>query len=53
MKAGWKRGLQMQQIELEKELSAYLTELQAHRRALHRIPEVGEREYKRYDFRSH
>lgn len=36
----------MQQIEFEKEVAAYLEELRAHRRALHRIPEVGETEYK-------
>ena len=31
----------MQQTELEKELASCLEELRAHRRALHRIPEVG------------
>ena len=36
----------MQQIELEKAVSSYLEELRRHRRALHRIPEVGESEYK-------
>ena len=36
----------MQQNELEKEVSTYLEEIRAHRRALHRIPEVGENEYK-------
>lgn len=36
----------MQQCELERELLPYLEELRAHRRALHRIPEVGESEYK-------
>lgn len=36
----------MQQTELEKELASCLEELRAHRRALHRIPEVGEAEYK-------
>jgi len=36
----------MQQIDFERELSAYLPEICAHRRALHRIPEIGEKEYK-------
>ncbi len=36
----------MQQTELEKAVASYLEELRAHRRALHRIPEVGEAEYK-------
>jgi len=36
----------MQQTDLEREVSFYLGELRAHRRALHRIPEVGDSEYK-------
>jgi len=36
----------MQQIELESALLAHLEELRMHRRALHRIPEVGESEHK-------
>jgi len=36
----------MQQMDLERELSVYLEEIRRHRRALHRIPEVGESEYK-------
>ena len=40
----------MQQIELEKAVSSYLEELRRHRRALHRIPEVGESEYKTQEY---
>lgn len=36
----------MHQKEIEIEVSAYLDQLCAHRRALHRIPEVGEAEFK-------
>ena len=36
----------MQQIEFEKAGTPYLEELRMHRRALHRIPEIGEKEYK-------
>lgn len=36
----------MRQREMEIEVGSYLDEMRAHRRALHRIPEVGECEYK-------
>lgn len=35
---------------IESEMTAYLEQLRAHRRALHRIPEIGEKEYKTQEY---
>lgn len=46
LRRGGKRLCTMDIKALEKEAALYLDQLRAHRRALHRIPEIGDQEYK-------